>query len=267
MPRHVLIHPGFHKTGTSTLQRNLQSQSAQLKDRLSVMLTDDVIEATRLARKYSVHTREDVLTAFTNAFADALTRVDLANERPLLLSSEALLGQLPGRKKVSGYDAAAPLLQAAVGVLRNRIGDTVPVTVWFTTRDPEGWKKSAYYQNLRQVRLREDFATHATKLDRASRLDSFVALTRDALAGLAAVTSTRIEDCAAHPLGPMGVALDLLGVEHDNLAPVRPHNVQPQAGAQELLKLNRSNLTDDELAKAKRALIREYRKSGQTNRL
>ncbi|MCR9147920.1 MAG: hypothetical protein NXH74_12070 [Rhodobacteraceae bacterium] len=260
MPRHVLIHPGFHKTGTSTLQRNLLSQADRLSPRLRVMLNDDLIEATRLARKFSVHSQDSALDAFTTAIATALEGLDMQDDRPLLLSSEALVGQLPGRKQVAGYDAAAPLMARTVSALRDRIGQTARITVWFTTRAPEPWMKSAYYQNLRQRRLCEDFESHARRLERAARLDDFVAQTRAELGDRADVTATRIETCAPHRLGPLGVALDLLGVRSDDLAPVRAHNVQPEQAAAQLLDLNRSRLSDAELAKAKRKLVRAFRK-------
>lgn len=265
MPRHVLIHPGFHKTGTSTLQRNLLDQSARLAPRLRMMLNDDMIEATQLARKFSVHPHDHVLDEFSDAIAEVFGRLDAGDDRPLLISSEALIGHLPGRKRVDGYDAAPPLLARTVTALRARIGDSVPVTVWFTTRDAEPWKKSAYYQNLRQERLRETFAEHSSKLDRAARLEVFVARTRAMIGEMAHVASTRIEGCTEHPLGPLGPALDILDVKNDDLDPIRDHNVQPPDGAAELLRLNLSDLSDAELTIAKRDLMRGFRQRGETN--
>lgn len=87
MPRHVLIHPGFHKTGTSTLQRNLLSQADRLSPRLRIMLNDDLIDATRLARKFSVHPHEPVLDAFSTAIAAAFNSLSVQDDRPVLLSS------------------------------------------------------------------------------------------------------------------------------------------------------------------------------------
>ena len=263
MPRHVLIHPGFHKTGTSTLQRNLLAQRERLTPRLRVMVNDDLIAATRLARKFSVHPHGGTLDEFTEAATRALDAFDIKDppdDRPLLMSTEALTGQLPGRKHVTGYDAAPPLMARLVAALRARLGPEPRVTVWFTTRAPLAWMKSAYYQNLRLDRLCEDFDTHARKLQRAARLDTFVDDTRARLGDQAHVTATRIEACADHRLGPLGVALDMLGVPGDELEPSRLHNVQPQGGAAQLLALNRSDLGDADLAEAKRRLIRAFRK-------
>lgn len=167
---------------------------------------------------------------------------------------------MPGRKQVTGYDAAAPLMARTVSALRARIGDEPRITVWFTTRDPLPWMKSAYYQNLRRERLCEDFDTHARRLEQAARLDDFVDQTRIRLGDMAQVMATRIETCESQRLGPLGVALDLLGVTSDDLDSVRAHNVQPHGGAAQLLALNRSRLTDVELAAAKRKLVRSFRK-------
>ena len=265
MPRHVLIHPGFHKTGTSTLQRNLLAQGERLEPRLRMMFNDDMTEATQLARKYSAHPHDPILDEFSDAIAAAFAVVDPQDDRPLIVSSEALIGHLPGRKHVTGYDAAPPLIERAVRALRAQIGDDVPVTVWFTTRNAAAWKKSAYYQNLRQERLCETFDEHAQKLERAAQLDQFVDRTRALIGSAANVASTRIEGCTEHVLGPLGMALDILDVYTKDLEPVRAHNVQPPDGAAELLRLNLSDLSDEELAIAKRDLMRGFRQRGETN--
>lgn len=259
MTPRILIHPGFHKTGTSSLQRAISAQARLLAPRLRVLLTDDIRPAIHVARRHSVRPDNRRLDSFTSNFADCLSLIDADDPRPLFISAESLSGQIPGRKGITGYDTAPDLLDRAVTVLRNRFGDRATIAIWFTTRDLEAWKRSAYYQNLRSTRLTEGFGTYGPKLDRAARLDEVVAAVRDRLADRAEVTATRIETCADLPLGALEVALDRLGIDKTGLMPEPPHNTQPPDAAEALLRLNRSSLGDEALSTAKRDLLRRYR--------
>ena len=259
MTPRILIHPGFHKTGTSSLQRATSAQARLLAPRLRVLLTDDIRPAIHVARRHSVRPDPRRLDTFTSNFAECLSGVDTHDPRPLLISAEALSGQIPGRKGITGYDTAPDLLERAVTVLHQTFGDGADIDLWFTTRDPEAWKRSAYYQNLRSTRLTEGFGTYGPKLDRAARLDQVVEAVRDRLAGRARVTATRIETCVDLPLGALDIALDRLGVDKTGLRPEPPHNTQPPDAAEALLRLNRSSLSDEALSTAKRELLRRYR--------
>jgi len=81
------------------------------------------------------------------------------------------------------------------------------------------------------------------------------------------VIATPIESCGAGPLGPLGTALGLLDIPGDGLPPLPARNAQPDGAAEELLALNRSDLGDDALTEAKRAVLRRYRQAGQTRRV
>ena len=261
----VLIHPGFHKTGTSSLQRAALASAEALEPRLRVLLTDHLRPATQIARRYAIHHRVKALDDFGAAFADHISGLDPADPRPVLISSEALIGQIPGRKGVWTYAAALPLLMAAVEVLHRHAGTSrADITVWFTTRAAEDWKRSAYWQNLRSERLTEAFDSYQAKLDRGARMDDVVAEVRAALDGQAQVLSDRIERIGSPSLGPLGAALDLLDLPADGLAPQPFHNVQPAGAAEELLALNRSALDDEALAEAKSMFMKSLWRAGLT---
>ncbi|WP_135506706.1 hypothetical protein [Roseovarius aestuariivivens] len=259
----ILIHPGFHKTGTSSLQRAASALADSLTPRLQVMQTDDIRPAIHVARRHSIDPEDHRLAAFASNFAACLSQIDPTDPRPLLISAEALSGQIPGRKGIEAYDTAPDLLEHAVSVLHTHFGPKPGIAIWFTTRDPEAWKRSAYYQNLRSTRLTEDYDTYGPRLDRAARLDDVVAAVRDRLKDRATVTSTRIETCRDLPLGPLEVALDLLGIDKTGLAPQPSQNTQPQDAADRLLALNRSSMKDEELSRAKRDLLRRYRRKAE----
>ena len=263
-PAPVLVHPGFHKTGTSSLQRGLEANAARLAPRLRVLLADDLGEAPMIARRYSVAPKPRRLAAFAAAFGKLAETLDPDDPRPLLISAEALAGQIPGRRGIEAYDAAPALVEAMALALRARLGADAPLTFWFTTRAPEAWLRSVYWQNLRTTRVTEDFATYARLLARAADLEAVVARVRARLDGRAEIAAQPLERCADAPLGPLGAALARPGVASDGLAPLIAYNIQPPDAVDRFLALNRSELDDATLSATKRELLRAYRKGGLT---
>ncbi len=261
----VLIHPGFHKTGTTSLQRGAQGQRLLLERRVQMVLPNDMEAVNHAARRYSLGASAKRLAAFdaaATALAETLTREDA---RPLLVSSEHLCGLIPGRKSVRSYAAAPDLVTRFSLTLAARIPGA-DLTVWFSTRQPDAWLRSVYWQNLRGSRITEDLADYAAGMAPAADLDGIVAQVRARLDGLAPVIATSLESFGDRPLGPLGVALDLLGVSAEGLSPLPLQNVQPAAAAELLLSLNRSDLGDAELAEAKAQALRRFLQSGQTKR-
>lgn len=262
----ILLHPGFHKTGTSSLQRGAAARSEQLAPHMRMMITQDVLHAARAARRYSARPGDAALRSFAEELTAAIRRLAPRDTRALMISSEDLSGYIPGNHEVPAYDAAPALTNVAVAVLRSHFGDDAQVTVWFTTRNARDWQRSVYWQNLRAMRVTESFEAYRSRLERAARLNDIVAEVARHVGTRAGVTSTPIEVCGTDPLGPLGTALSLLGVPSQGLAPLPAENVQPDGAAEELLALNRSNLDDDTLADAKRRVLQKYRRQGDTTR-
>ncbi|SEK74129.1 hypothetical protein SAMN05443999_102166 [Roseovarius azorensis] len=257
----ILLHPGFHKTGTSSLQRGALARAHDLDPHLRVLLTPGIPGAARAARRYSAQRSARTMARFSDEFAAAIRQLDAHDPRALMISSEDLGGHLPGLRDVTTYLAAPALVHAAVAVLRARFGARAEITVWFTTRAAAPWLQSLYWQNLRAQRLTDDFETFRACLAPAADHARIVGETRDMVGSEAEVQSCDIETCGATPLGPLGAALDLLGLSGDHLAPLPRHNLQPEDAASELLALNRSALADNALAEAKRAVLRKYRRT------
>lgn len=262
----ILLHPGFHKTGTSSLQRGTEARMDTLHPHLRLLVTSDVIAAVRAARRFSARPDTALLHRFTQSFAGAVEPLDPADTRALLISAEDLSGYIPGHHGVAGYDAAPPLMNAATAVLRSHFGPDCDITIWYTTRTARDWQRSVYWQNLRAMRITDGFEDYRLKLHHAARLAQAVKAVQTRLGHRATVCSTAIESCGASPLGPLGTALDLLGVPTDGIAPLPAHNVQPDGAADELLALNRSALDDTALATAKREVIQRHRRPGGTHR-
>lgn len=239
---------------------------AELSDHLRLLLTSDVIKAVRLARKFSAQPDIDLLRLFAEHFAEAVEAIDPNDPRAVLISAEDLSGYIPGHHGVAGYDAAPPLMNVATAVLRSHFGDAADIHIWYTTRTARDWQRSVYWQNLRALRLTEDFDTYRPRLQHAARLPDVVQKVAERLGHRARVSSTPIEHSGTNPLGPLGEALDLLDVAKKQLTPLPAHNVQPEGGAEELLALNRSDLSDEALATAKRDAIQRMRRAGKTSR-
>lgn len=237
-----------------------------LAPHLRLMVTADVIGAARAARRFSAQPDMPLLRGFAERFAEAIAPMDPGDPRALLISCEDLSGYIPGHHGVAGYDAAPPLMNVATAVLRSHFGDAAEVTIWYTTRTARDWQRSVYWQNLRALRITQGFEDYRATLTHAARLADVVQAVARRIGPRARVTHTPIEACGATPLGPLGAALELLGISADDVAPLPALNVQPDGAAQELLALNRSALDDAALAQAKREVIRAHRRRGDTHR-
>jgi len=262
----ILLHPGFHKTGTSSLQRGAEARMDQLAPHLRLMVTSDVIDAARAARRYSARPDDETLHRFAEHFAAAMTPIEASDTRALLISCEDLSGYIPGNHNVPAYDAAPALMEVATATLQAHFGAATQITIWYTTRAPAPWQRSVWYQNLRALRVTESFEVYQPRLNRAARLDEIVTAVQTRLQGRARVAATPIETCGALPLGPLGAALDHLGIETEGIAPLPAQNIQPEGATLELLALNRSDLDDEALTKAKRDVLQRHRRVGNTRR-
>ncbi|MDT8327425.1 MAG: hypothetical protein RQ750_08590 [Roseovarius sp.] len=256
----VLLHPGFHKTGTSSLQRGAIAQTDALAPYLRVLLGTDMISATRAARRYSKHQSQVNLMRFSEHFHTAISALAPNDPRAVLISCEDLSGYMPGLCDVDTFDAAPSLMLAASAALQAHFGEAVQIMIRFGTRDSAKWLKSLYWQNLRARRLTDDFDTFRQRFARAADLDRIVASTGDLLGTEVDVGAIALETGAGLRLGPLEVALDLLNIPTASLPPLRAQNRQPADGAEALLALNCSDLDDAALKDAKRDLVRSYRR-------
>ena len=157
-------------------------------------------------------------------------------------------------------------MERAVRALRAHFGTSAQIIVWFTTRAGEDWQRSVYWQNLRAMRITEDFESYRCRLERAARHDQVVRATAERLTGRAQVLSSPIEEIGGGRLGPLGHALGLLDVPREGLSPQTAFNVQPRGAVEELLALNRSSLGDAEVSRARHELVLSWRRQGRTRR-
>ncbi|TNF19456.1 MAG: hypothetical protein EP318_14955 [Rhodobacteraceae bacterium] len=258
----VVIHAGFHKTGTSSVQSMARANAALLQPHARILLRADFRALTEATRAYSV-TRKPRALDRVHAEAEAVFQaLDPADPRPVALLSEDLCGHLPGRHDIADYGAApalmAQLAAAAVAVL----GPEVGLHFHLSTRAAAPWFRSAYWQILRSARRTEgpeDFARlHAGAAD----FDPVVAGIAAAVAPYP-VEPVALEGLREAPQGPMTPLLDLLAIPPEiraALAPAAPANVRPEGLDEVFLALNRCGLPDGKVAMLKKTTLRVARR-------
>lgn len=256
MPCAIVIHPGFHKTGTSTLQQVLRRNRAALKPYLRTVLGPQMPDLLHAARGYSTWRDPFTLDKFAHRFRDLLQRLGNMPKRVLCLSAEELSGHLPGRDGIPDY-SAAPVLAAEMAKIVAQVHPGVPLSFCLTLRRPESWLRSAYWEHVKSSSLTRDWEDFAT--DTRAGADLAAAADRVAAALPCPLHRIWLEDCADTPLGPAARLLDLCGVP----ATVQATLVSvPRANARAsdavllaLLAANRDYTDRDARQAAKRAIL------------
>ncbi|SHJ13090.1 hypothetical protein [Wenxinia saemankumensis] len=258
MPRRIHLHPGFHKTGTSSIQHFLWSNRQRIATRADLRMLRHLAPVTKLCAAYSRSANPlfvvDMVEALDAAFADP----PLCAEADLLISTEGLAGHLPGWPGVEDY-AAAPVTIGAVVTWAQERFPQAAIDIVLTTRDPGDWLSSAWRHHLLGQRLRQDEAAFAEAHRAAADLGAAAADLAGALAPVP-VRTLPLETAREHRLGPGGALLATFGwteAEMEGFEPVGHGNRGPRPDlAARLLELNRSDMPDPRLAAEKAALAR-----------
>lgn len=258
----VVIHAGFHKTGTTSVQSAARQNAALLQPHARVFLRADFPGLTEAARSYSVSRKPRALEQ-VYAEAEAFFRkLDRNDPRPVALLSEDLSGHLPGRHDIADYGAApalmAQLAAAAVAVL----GAGAGLHFHLSTRAAEPWFRSAYWQILRSARRTEGPEDFARLFASAADFDAVVAGIATAVDPFP-VDAVALETLRDAPQGPMTPLLDLLDIPVETraaLAPSAPANVRPEGLDEVFLALNRCGLPDRKVAMLKKTALRMARR-------
>jgi len=255
----VILHAGFHKTGTSTVQQALYRNRHALSSHLRQVPRARMAASGRTARAWSVARDPLEMALFRFELAEALQGWDRADPRPVLVSAEDLCGNMPGRHGVTSYAAAVPLMRAVADTLAELYAAARP-EFYFSTRSPDAWLASCHAQHLRATRMTMSAEEFAARHRPAAELDAVVDRIAAALAPLP-VHRAALEQSRDRPLGPLDPLLDLLDLPGDLRAGLRPQppvNAAPSPErSAELLRLNRSGLGEDALSAAKQTLLRE----------
>lgn len=253
----MILHPGFHKTGTSSLQACLAANRAALAPHAQIVLLDALERPVRYATRFATGGDPLDLAGFSAAFAEVCATVTGADT--VVISCEGLSGRTPGKKGIVDYGAAVPLAQAMAAGVRTVFGGKARLTFLYTTREAQGWLSSAWRHNLSGYRVTEDFDTFSARCAEAA---DFAAITGQVAQTVqrAEVIQVALESVQTAPLGPAEAVLallDLPGAARAGLVNPGVRNVgSPAELSAALLALNRSDLSDEEVKRRKAALSR-----------
>lgn len=256
----VVVHQGFHKTGTRTLQTMLYRNRFRLKNRVIVLVPRNLKDAGVAARRFSVVPAERALEKFRKELRQALPSLDGHSELPLLISSEEFAGMIPGRKGVWSYGQTHILAEVIWEEINRLIDNKARITFFYTSRDTADWIKSVYWQNIRGNRIQEDLCEYTELLNPGADLDGVVARVADQMSSRADVISLNTLGLSDR-LFPVTKLLSILNVRSDDLKPVNNLNVQPVGAAEHFLDLNRSNMSDEDVVVAKQAYLKRFKAS------
>jgi hypothetical protein len=254
----VILHPGFHKTGTTTVQMTLKQNRRALRPHLRIVLRPEMVAACDAARAFSARHDPLDLALFQYELAQLAESWAPDEQRPVLIASEDLCGRIPGRNGLKSYAAAPRLMQVLAETLAAIL--PAPRLVYFlSTRAAKPWLASCYMQNLRASRITETSAEYARKYRDSANLNAVADRIADVVAPHP-LHRCALENSQDRPLGPLDPILDLIGLPRDVRAGLKPHpnaNLSlPSSLAARLLELNRSDRTDAAVHAAKQALIR-----------
>lgn len=257
----LVIHAGFHKTGTTSVQTALADNAAILAPHVRVLLRDDVTAMIEAARGYSLHRRPRHRQSVEDAAQALFGTLDRDDPRPVLISSEDLSGFMPGRREVVDYGAVPEIMRAMETAARSALGASLDLTLYFSTRQPRKWVKSLWWQNLRNTRLDMDLPRYRRKAERIADLDAVVSAVQAVVAcPVEAVSLDITQDLPQGPLAPLTELIDLPEPARAALVFGPPANRRPDIGLERVfLELNRSGLADDVVARTKTTLLREAR--------
>lgn len=255
----LIVHPGFHKTGTSSLQTCLAANRKLLAPYCRIVLEAELTAPLRHATRYCQGQDPLDLASFAASFGETCLLLALENPRSLLISCEGLCGRTPGKKGILDYSAAPPLARAIQDAAKAVFGRKLDLSYVYTTRSAQAWLSSAWRHNLWGYRVTEDLPTFCQTYAAAA---DFAAVTRRIATQVrqATVHVVPLEQVEAAFAGPAEAVLHLLDLPAD----VRAQIVNPgrrNAGRSEslsaaFLALNRSNLGEEDLKREKAALLR-----------
>ncbi len=264
---HVLIHAGFHKTGTSSLQDFLRLNADSLRDHFLYYGKADFRSAGSHARIYGQKRFPWRLLQFRLAFRQFLQTVPDGHN--LVLSRETFAGAMPGHRLSGGglvgaYPVTAiPLGKVLVSELTRRFGPDVRITYLLTTRQKDDWLRSVHGHLLRSIRLTDDLASFRAQFAALPDLETQARQIAQALAPVQVETAA-LEDYTLARIGPARAVLDLMGVPkavRTTLPPAPRANVgQPVDLRTTFLNLNREIRNKAALKARKEGLLRAHTK-------
>tara|TARA_R110002094_G_C4898002_1_gene210126 strand:- start:221 stop:1009 length:789 start_codon:yes stop_codon:yes gene_type:complete len=262
MPRRIILHAGFHKTGTSSIQATLRENRVALKKHAALRLRwhmQDLISATR---GYSTWRDPLTLIKVQDRFETLMNALPGMPRRTLIISAEELAGHLPGRGDLDDYSAAPVLLYAFWEIMTKRY-PAAEIILYLSTRGPDPWLRSAHWEHVKASNMTMDLDAFRDRYHDAANLDDMV--TEIASRVPCPVHHAALEQCKDLPLGPADPLLDLCDLPLTLRAVlVAPPPANTRLGDDVLhamIEANKTHKTPDARNAAKAAILAEARTS------
>ncbi|MBY6046086.1 hypothetical protein [Vannielia litorea] len=256
VPVRVVVHMGFHKTGTTSAQRFLRRSGKHLWPVMALGLRQQLEPVLFATRAFSTWRDPLSLEKLRLRFTAYLDGLELGRKRDLLLSSEELAGHMAGRTALPDYSAVPEIAEVIEACLLAQFPDA-RITFFFSLRAPGPWMQSAWAEHVKSSRMVLDFEEFCAANPAAADFAPVIEATRAVLNS--PVETASLEDTAATPFGPATPLLDLMNVPQERRALLDPPQHMNQrrdpALLQALLELNRSDMDDTALKAAKAKLL------------
>lgn len=260
----ILIHPGFHKTGTTSAQHFLYTNREVIWPHAALALPGRMQPVARYAAWYAAHREAPVLTFLRDEVAGFVRSLSMGPRRDLVMSSENLLGPMPHGTDRQPYPHAPDLIQALLeGVMEALETHPSPpeITLYLSLRGQSDWEASIWAHLVRKlgaVRM----TTPLPRMRKALRRSHLRAETDRIAAvlpkGVRLITHD-MSDLSDQPFGTAQPFVDFLSpraIPREAWQPTpAQHHAPPRDVTNQLFALNRSDLDDDALIEAKRAVL------------
>jgi hypothetical protein len=217
--KRIVLHLGFHKTGSSSLQELLRANRGRLPADCGCLVQRDR-ELDGLAAACKAYDRWPGARRLSWVAAEWGELVDRFLSGPrstLILSNEDFLGRIPSaRDDTELYERSADLLSALLGP-----ADGIEIEPCVYVRSGEAWRRSLYGHLLKTRGIRMSFAAFAAVEKFRSPDLGAVAARLGGGAGRP-MTVLSFEDDLKTRLGPGTAFLRRCGLGDDRLADWRP---------------------------------------------
>ena len=252
----IVLHAGFHKTGTSSLQAALAAHRGALAPRYAVQTAALSRPLARVARQaLAASVTAEALPGLRAALA--LWVAGLRRGPGLLISCEDLVGHMPGRHGLRDYSAACRLVPEVVQALTTRFPGAA-VEVLLTTRAAPDWLRSLHWQLSKHPGMRLTSRGYARRFADAADPAPILRALAPLLAP-ARLHAVPVEALAQRRLGPVEALYDLAELPEalrDSLPPVpRVDRSTPLDLADAFVRLNRAGLEPAELDRIKHEMV------------
>jgi hypothetical protein len=219
----------------------------------------DLMHATR---GYSTWRDDLTLVKAATRFGAVLDGLVAMPKRALLLSAEEFSGHMPGRGDLADDSAAPILLSRYCDEIAARFPNIEQV-IYFSTRAPESWLQSAYWEHVKSSSMTLDYDAFAKTYEKAADFETIIKAVRKK--ANVAVHHSALEDCRDLRLGPADPVFDLCDISpslRDKIVPQPIHNEwQDKTVLLALLAENRAYADHYKRKAAKQIILAEAQKN------